>query len=340
MTGRRSAVTAREPESPMAEEMLYLSRADVETVGLPMTEILAAVESVFREKGEGRVEMPAKIGIHPASDDFLHAMPAYVALPHSAGIKWVANFLKNPARGLPTISGLVVLNDPETGMPIAVMDCTWITAKRTGAASAVAAKYLARADAEVLAIIGCGVQGRSHLEAMLAQFPAIRRVEAYDRVGPSLSRFVREAQSSVRADVVAAANCEHAVRSGDIIVTTTEILKHPAPVIRAEWIRPGAFCMPVDFDSQFTPEAIRSMDLFYSDDAPQMEFYRTMGYFKSTPKVQGDMGEVVAGKKPGRTTAGQRTMAMHLGLAIEDMVTAVRIYERARSQGIGTRLPL
>jgi ornithine cyclodeaminase/alanine dehydrogenase-like protein (mu-crystallin family) len=275
----------------MAPELLYLSRADVEKVNLPMAEIIGAVEAVFREKGEGRVEMPAKIGIHPVSDDFLHAMPAYVASPRVAGIKWVGNFLKNSARALPTISGLVILNDPVTGLPMAVMDCTWITAKRTGAASAVAGKYLARADAEVLAIIGCGVQGRSHTEAMRVQFPGLRRVVAYDTTPASLSRYLHDVQA-------------------------------------------------VHFDSQFTPEAIRAMDLLYTDDTAQMDYYRSMGYFQTTPKVQGDLGEVVAGKKPGRTGPVQRTMAMHLGLAIEDMVTAVRIYDRAVAQGIGTCLPL
>jgi ornithine cyclodeaminase/alanine dehydrogenase len=325
---------------PVSQELLYLSRADVEKVGLAMAEIIAAVEAVFREKGEGRVEMPAKIGIHPAPDDFLHAMPAYVASPQSAGIKWVGNFLKNAPKGLPTISGLLVLNDPETGLPIAVMDCTWITAKRTGAASAVAAKYLARADAEALAIIGCGVQGRSHLEAMLTQCSAIRRIAAYDRLPAQLDRYVRGMQAIHKVPVSRASNIESAVRGADIIVTATEIRKRPAPVIRPEWIKPGAFCMTVDFDAQFTPEAMGSMDLLYTDDAPQMEFYRTMGYFSATPKAQGDLGEVVTGRKPGRARPEQRTMAMHLGLAIEDMVTAIRIYEKAVAQGIGTRLPL
>jgi ornithine cyclodeaminase/alanine dehydrogenase len=312
----------------------------VEKVGLAMAEIIAAVEAVFREKGEGRVEMPAKIGIHPAPDDFLHAMPAYVASPQSAGIKWVGNFLKNAPKGLPTISGLLVLNDPETGLPMAVMDCTWITAKRTGAASAVAAKYLARQDAGRLAIIGCGVQGRSHLEAMLTQFPGIGRVHAHDRVQANVMRFVQEMSATHRAKVHAEPDCERAVRGADIIVTATEIRKHPTPIIRPEWIEPGAFCMAVDFDAQFTSEAIASMDLFYTDDAPQMEFYRTMGYFSATPTVQGDLGEVVTGRRPGRTRPEQRTMAIHLGLAIEDMVTAIRIYEKAVAQGIGTRLPL
>lgn len=324
----------------MTPELLYLSRADVEKVGLSMPEIIAAVEAAFREKGAGRVEMPAKIGIHPAPDDFLHAMPAYVASPPAAGIKWVGNFLKNPARALPTISGLVILNDPETGLPRAVMDCTWITAKRTGAASAVAGKYLARTDAEVLAIIGCGVQGRSHTEALLVQFPRLRRVVAYDTSPDGLRRYLREMQAVHGVPVVPAASTEAAVREADIIVTATEIRKQPAPIIRPEWVRPGAFCMPVDFDSQFTPEAIRAMDVFYTDDTAQMEFYRTLGYFRATPRVQGDLGEVVAGRKPGRTSPMQRTMAMHLGLAIEDMVTAVRIYERAAAQGIGARLPL
>jgi len=324
----------------MTTEMLYLSRAEVEKIGLPMAEVIAAVEAVFREKGAGRVEMPPKIGIHPAADDFLHAMPAYVASPPAAGIKWVGNFLKNPARGLPTIGGLIVLNDPETGIPMAVMDCTWITAKRTGAASAVAAQYLARPDAAVLTIIGCGVQGRSHLEAMLVQFPGIHLVKAYDRVRANRERFVQEMQAAYGGEMVAAEDCESAVRNADIIVTATEILKQPRPIIRPDWIKPGAFCMPVDFDSLFTPEAIRAMNLFYTDDVAQMEYYRTMGYFGATPRVQGDLGDVVAGKKPRRTQPEQRTMAMHLGLAIEDMVTATHVYQRAMVRGIGTRLPL
>jgi ornithine cyclodeaminase/alanine dehydrogenase len=305
-----------------------------------MREIIGVVEGVFREKGEGRVEMPAKIGIHPAPDDFLHAMPACVASPRAAGIKWVGNFLKNPSRGLPTISGLLILNDPVTGLPMAVMDCTWITAKRTAAASAVAARYLARGDAEVLAIIGCGVQGRSHTEAMLVQFPGLRVVRAYDSTSPALTRYLQEMQAVHRVPVVAASGPESAVREADIVVTATEIRKHPAPIIRPEWIEPGAFCMPVDFDSQFTPEAIRAMDLYYTDDLAQMEYYRSTGYFTTTPRAQGDLGDVVIGRKPGRSSPAQRTMAMHLGLAIEDMVTAVRIYERAVAQGIGSRLPL
>lgn len=324
----------------MSGELRYLSRADVEAVGLPMSAVLAAVEGVFREKGEGRVEMPPKIGIHPASPDFLHAMPAFVPAARAAGIKWVGSFPANPERGLPTISGLLILNDPVTGLPLAVMDCTWITAQRTGAASAVAAKYLAQREPEHLAIIGCGVQGRSHLEAMLAQFPGLRQVTIHDRRPGAAARYAGEMGARCARPIAVAPTCDAAVRGADIIVTATEIRKPPEPVIRAEWIRPGAFCMPVDFDAQFTPEAMRAMDLLVTDDLAQFEHYRSLGYFQATPPVTADLGAVVAGRRPGRTGAAQRVMSLHLGLAIEDMVTAVAILERAVQQGIGTRLPL
>jgi ornithine cyclodeaminase/alanine dehydrogenase len=327
-------------EDSVNSSVLYLSRRDVEEVNVPMTSVLEAVEEVLREKALGRIEMPPKIGIHPTPTAFLHAMPAWVASARAVGMKWVSNFGDNPTRGRPTISGLLILNDPEHGFPIAVMDCTWITAKRTGAASAVAARYLARPDAESLTIIGCGVQGRSHLEAMLTALPRLKNISAYDQRPEALERYVEEARGVLGVDVRRAASCEVAVRDADIIVSATEILKRPRPVIRAEWIKPGAFCMPIDFDSQFTPEAIRTMDLLYTDDIEQMEHYRTMGYFRETPRVHGDLGDVVVGRKPSRQDPTQRTMAIHLGLAIEDMVTAVQVYERAQGLGLGTRLPL
>lgn len=123
------------------------------------------------------------------------------------------------------MSGLVILNDPENGLPLAVMDCIWLTAKRTGAASAVAAKYLARPDAEALGIIGCGVQGRSHLEAMRTQFPDLSRVLAYDHAPANLHRYVAEMRSAHRVEVVAAPDAESAVREADIIVTAAGMLR-------------------------------------------------------------------------------------------------------------------
>ena len=119
--------------------LLYLSREDVEAVDLSMADIIAALEEMFREKGQGKVEMPPKPGIHTRPDAFIHAMPAYIPSLEAAGMKWVSGYPGNQARGLPYITGLLVLNDPLTGIPLAVMDATWITAMRTGAAAQVAA---------------------------------------------------------------------------------------------------------------------------------------------------------------------------------------------------------
>src|SRR5882757_3056509 len=134
-------------------KILYLSRQNVADVALPMPEIIAALEQMFVEKGHGRVEMPPKPGIHPLPDAFVHAMPAYIPSMKSAGIKWVSGYPQNQAKGLPYINGLLILNHPATGIPTAVMDCTWITAMRTGAATAVAAKHLARPESSSVGIL-------------------------------------------------------------------------------------------------------------------------------------------------------------------------------------------
>jgi len=146
-----------------------------------MKEVIRVVKEAFLEKAEGRIEVPPKPGIHPQKDAFIHVMPAYIPKMKSAGIKIVSGFPENPKRGLPYISGLLILNDTETGFPISVMDCTWITAKRTGAATAIAAEHLARQDSKVLGILGCGVQGRSNLEALTAVCKNLEEVKAYNR---------------------------------------------------------------------------------------------------------------------------------------------------------------
>jgi ornithine cyclodeaminase/alanine dehydrogenase-like protein (mu-crystallin family) len=175
---------------------------------------------------------------------------------------------------------------------------------------------------------------------MTTQCPSLRDALAYDRRRDAAERFAAEMADRHRIAVAVCDDPQGAVASADIIVTATEIRKDPAPVIRAEWVRPGAFCMSVDFDAQFTPEAMRGMDLLATDDVPQLEQYRAMGYFRATPPVRTDLGDVVAGRTPGRTGDRQRILSLHLGLAIADMVTAVLVYERARAQGIGIPLPL
>jgi ornithine cyclodeaminase/alanine dehydrogenase-like protein (mu-crystallin family) len=323
----------------LGKNILYLSQADVSAVLLTMQEIISALDGMFREKAKGRVEMPAKIGIHTMPDAFIHAMPAAISELKASGMKWVGGYPTNSQRGLPYISGLLILNDYETGVPVALMDCTWITAQRTGAATALAAKYLARPDSQTLGILGCGVQGRSNLEALRLLFP-LKKIFAYDTDFERSATYAREMQPQFEIEVKPVREPKDAVLACDIVVTAGPILRKPHATIKANWLREGAFASLVDFDSYWDPAALAQVDKFCTDDLPQLEHYRTIGYFQHIPALYADLSELVTGRKPGRQNSKERTMACNLGLALEDIAVAPLIYERALAKGLGTWLPL
>lgn len=324
----------------MAEQrMLYLSRADVEKVALDMPTILKLLEEAFKEKGNGKVEMPPKPGIHTMPDAFIHAMPAFIPSLHSAGIKWVSGYPENFKRGLPYITGLLILNEDETGIPYAVMDCTWITAYRTGAATGLAAKYLARPNSEVAAILACGVQGRTNLEALASIFP-LKRAYAYDILPEVQAKFITEMKKKFKFEILPAKSPKEAVMASDLVVTSGPILKHPMPTIEKDWLKPGGFGSAVDFDSYWTGPAMAQMDRISTDDHAQFEYYRESGYFSQTPAPYADLGQLATGQKPGRGSDKERNLAINLGLAMDDMAIAPEIYRRAMAKEIGTWLPL
>jgi ornithine cyclodeaminase/alanine dehydrogenase-like protein (mu-crystallin family) len=305
-----------------------------------MREVISAVEQAFREKGEGRAEMPPKPGIHPAPDAFIHAMPAYLPGLHAAGIKWVSGYPENYKRGLPYISGLVVLNEPETGLPLAILDGAWITAKRTGAVTAVAAKHLARKDSRTIGILGLGVQGRSNLEALTEVLPNLQVVKTYDALTRNQEKYVEEMTALTKLSIQSAKTPLEAVADCDIIVTAGPIHKDPEPVIESEWLKEGVFACPVDFDSYWKPAAMHSMNKFLTDDTEQLLYYKSLGYFKDIPRTYANLEEIVLGRKPARENTHERIMSMNLGLAIEDIAVAARLFERAKRTGSGEWLSL
>jgi ornithine cyclodeaminase/alanine dehydrogenase len=320
-------------------QFLYLSQGDVERVGLDMATIIDLLDRAFHEKGAGRVEMPPKPGIHTQPDAFIHAMPAFIPNMKSAGLKWVSGYPANQKIGLPYITGLLILNDVETGIPYAVMDCAWITAYRTAAATALAARHLARQGSEVAGILACGVQGRTNLEALKVLFP-LRRAYAYDLDRKVQERFVQEMSERLGIEVIGVDEPRKAVVDSDLVVTSGPILKHPAPALQKDWLKPGAFGSAVDFDSYWSPEAMAQMDKISTDDHAQFQYYRTAGYFRQTPDPYADLGEIVVGLKPGRENGRERTLAINLGLALDDMAVAPEVYRRAREQNLGVWLPL
>ncbi len=339
MNDIRKTQRSSQPNSRLGQQLLYLSYANVAAAGPGMAEIITALERMFREKGEGRVEMPPKIGIHTMPDAFLHAMPAAIPSQQAAGMKWVGGYPDNSQRGLPYITGLLILNDFETGVPVALMDCIWITAQRTGAATAVAAKYLARPESESVGILGCGVQGRSNLEALKVLFP-LKKVYAYDKNAERAAGYAQKMGGLLGIEVVPVNDPKQAVVRSDIVVTAGPILHVPHASIQRGWLPEGAFASLVDFDSYWHPGALHEADKFCTDDVPQLHHYRDLGYFQDIPAIHADLGELVTGRKPGREKPEERTMACNLGLALDDMTVAPLIYERALEKGIGTWLPL
>jgi ornithine cyclodeaminase/alanine dehydrogenase len=320
--------------------LLYLSQDDVKTVGLTMAEIIDALEIAFREKGKGLTEMPPKPGIHPGGgDNFIHAMPAYIPAMKSAGVKWVSGFPENHKMGLPYITGLLILNDPETGLPMSVMDCVWITAMRTGAATALSARYLARPESSTVGVLGCGVQGRTNVEALKTIFP-LKRVMAYDVDAEAVSGYAEEIGSRFDLEVVAVSAPREAVTGCDIVVTAGPILKAPHATIWKGWLDEGAFASLVDFDSYWHPDAMAESDKFCTDDTQQLRHYQQNGYFQNIPGLHADLGELVTGQKAGRETAAERNMTANLGLALDDMAVAPIIFRKAEEKGVGTWLSL
>ncbi|MFW9888393.1 MAG: ornithine cyclodeaminase family protein, partial [Candidatus Thorarchaeota archaeon] len=236
-------------------------------------------------------------------------------------------------------SGLLILNDPDTGLPISVMDCIWITAMRTGAATAVSAKYLARNDSSSVGVLGCGVQGRSNVEALAVEFP-LEKVMAYDVNRNSARLYAREIRDRFGLDVEVVDNPRQAVTGCDIVVTAGPILKRPHATIKAGWMDEGAFASLVDFDSYWHPDALRESSKFCTDDTAQLRQYQEIGYFQNIPPVHADLGELVSGVKPGRQAPQEKNMTANLGLALDDMAVAPLIYHRAVEQGLGTWLTL
>jgi ornithine cyclodeaminase/alanine dehydrogenase len=321
-------------------QLLYLSQEDVTDVGLTMAEIIDALEITFRAKGEGRTEMPPKPGVHPGGgDNFIHAMPAYIPDLKSAGIKWVSGFPENPKKGLPYITGLLILNDVDTGIPIAVMDGVWMTAKRTGAATAISARHLARPESEIVGVLGCGVQGRSNVEALKVIFP-IKTVMAYDVDEEAVQRYQHDIGTEFDLEVIPVKTPQEAVSGCDIVVTAGLIAKEPHRTIQAGWLDEGAFASLVDFDAYWHPEAMKESAKFCTDDVAQLRLYQEMGYFHDIPDIHADLGELATGQKPGRETPTERTMTANLGLALDDMTVAPLLYKKAVEKAIGTWLPL
>ena len=316
--------------------MLFLDSGDVRAL-LTIGECITAVEQAFRLHGEGKTPKPGVLGVHAAHGAF-HIKAGILDLgrPYFAA-KTNANFPGNVERyGLPTIQGVIALFDAERGTPLAILDSREITSLRTGAATAVAAKYLARGDASVATICGCGVQGRTQLAAVAA-VRSLNRAYAIDRDPQQARRFAREMSNELGIDVIAASDLSGASRESDICVTCTPSRK---AILHASDVSAGAFVAGVGADNEDKQEldpALLARAAVIVDILDQAAVAGDLHHaiaagVMTRSDVRAELGEVVAGRKPGRMHDDEIIVFDSTGTALQDVAAAVAVYEKARER--------
>lgn len=326
---------------------LVLTRKDVEEL-LTMKEAMSAVEDAFRQYTLGQAIMPLRSVIRiPDYNGINLAMPAYVGGDLDAlGLKVVSVYGDNPKKyGLPAVLATVVLNDPKTGDLLAIMDGAWLTAMRTGAVSGVATRYLAREDAKTAAVFGAGVQACTQLMAV-CEAREIRLARVYDPLPEMQNRYCQEMSERLGIELIPAPSPRAAVEGSDVIIAASSAR---TPVFEGEWLSPGTHVNGIGSHTPTTRELdtatiVRSKLVVDQREAALAEAGDVIipineGHV-TADHIHAELGEVVAGLKEGRANEAETTVFKSVGLAIQDVATATRVYQLAKEKGAGTTLSL
>ena len=315
-------------------KFIYLTQKEVVAAGLDMKLTLETIEKVFRLHAEGKER------------GRINAMPAYVGGDiDRCGIKWIAGFPKNPwEHNLPRATGLIIINDSWTGIPLAVMDCTLISAMRTGAVTGVGAKYLARKDSEVVAMIGGGVQARTQLEALVNVLHNLKEVRVFDIRKEVAERYAKDMSEKTRLKVIAVDSPKDAVVGADIIVTVTVA---DEPIVKDAWVKEGSFFSHVGSYQEEEYEVVLHSDKIVVDEWEHVLHRKTPVLAKmyldgtlSEDRIYANLGEIIIGKKKGRENDKERIFFSPIGLGSEDVAVASMIYLKAKERDLGTVLSL
>ena len=323
--------------------ILVLSRADVLHL-LSLEECIDAVERAFRLHAEGRVLGPGVLSV-PATDGGFHIKAAGLLSERSYfAAKTNANFPGNPGRfGLPTIQGMIVLADADSGTPLAVIESGGVTALRTGAATGVAAKFLARRDSRTATIVGCGVQGEMQLAAVAAVLP-LRRAWVIDVEHSRAESLAMRASATLGLEVHAAKDLREALRRSDVCVTCTPARR---AFVAAANVTPGTFIAAVGADApgkqEIEPALMADATVVVDVLAQCVEIgelqHALAAGLMTSAQVHAELGEVVTGRRPGRTRPEEITIFDSSGTALQDVAAAVAVYEKACRTGRGARVP-
>lgn len=325
----------------METTLRYLSSLEVEAC-LPVGDVRVELAAqAMQALAHGDAEMPPKIGVHPRPGALLHAMPAWLRRTDLVGMKWVAAFPGNRRHGLPAINGLIVINDAETGLPTWVLDAAAITAHRTAAVSGLALRLFAGAGAVDVAVLGAGVQARSHLE-LLADLLPEGTVHLFDRHPERTAALADDFNDRRGRAWIRPADSAHAAVGAASVVITVASLQQGSATITPDWLRPGALVVAVDFATYVTSAVALAARPFVTDDRAQFIAYREAGYFDGYPEPTATLGELLdlpPDERPRRAADGSPVLVTHLGVGLADVIFADAIAREAMRRGAGVVLP-
>ncbi|MFZ7103862.1 MAG: ornithine cyclodeaminase family protein [Peptococcaceae bacterium] len=326
-------------------EIMFISGKDIEKMRLTNQEILAAVEDSLEAQGHGRVVIEPREHLipDPQFQGHFNILRGYIEPLNVAGVKVVGDYVNNYKLGLPSELALLNLYDPRTGSPLAIVDATEITNMRTGALTALGAKYLARRDSKILGHLGS--RGTAWWNVVLLDsifdFAEIR---VNSRRPESRNDFAQKLSEHLGKPVKAVSSSEECLQGADIMVEATRLIE-PQVLLKTEWIKPGDFVVPYGTISAVELSLTDVMDKMVVDDWGQCKGGKFGSLRRhvdtgrlSLENLHGELGEIVAGRKPGRENAAERILFWHRGLSLNDIALGHLIYQKAGSLGLGTML--
>jgi ornithine cyclodeaminase/alanine dehydrogenase-like protein (mu-crystallin family) len=275
------------------QELIYLSKADVQSIGLKMDEAVHSLEKVFNAKAEGLKEVVPKARICLQGDDnILNAIPAYTPDLNLLGLKWVSTFSGNKTIGLPEASGLIILSDVKTGRPLALMDSTMITDLHSSAAILCAAKRLAPSDSSALGIVGCSLSVIGPVEVLIDNYD-LEKILLYDADNNSAKFVADELRILTGEHIRVVKTFREAIERSDIIITARSIAENSIGTIQTGWLKEGAFIIMLDPNSYLHSDALQEISKIYTEGTKQFCQYKDAGYFKELPEIYADLIDLV-----------------------------------------------
>lgn len=322
---------------------MFLSQEDIMSLNLPYEDVIRAVEKVMSAHAKGLCQLPSKIHVNPLDGTYLNAMPAYVGGEyHMCGLKWVSGYPSNRQKGLPVTWGIMVLNDYETGAPLAIMDAHWITAIRTAAVAAVTAKHCAVKDVKAMTIIGAGEQGKWNARLMKIVKPSLRKIYIGDLYPQAVESYIVKMQPLLPdveiIPIYSDTERQCAIDDSDILLTATQ--RGKKPIIYWDMLHPGMLGLPLE-STAWEGKTYTEADRFVCDDKGLVETYNRDGkYTNGLPDHIYTIGEIINGDVPGRLNDEEFVIASSHGVALSDVILAQMIYDKAQELEVGVVLPL